>query len=350
MSEFIGLDVAKKETAYCIKDSEGKILARGRTASDPDALFAVMKEHSLCPERIVLETGTLSNWLARELCARGLEVTVIDARVAHAFLRFQHNKTDENDATQLAELARVKFYRAVALKGEQAQKWRILLKGRAHMVGQRVARQNAIRGFLSALGLRFDKGAGTFAKKVHEILIERPDVAYIFDPLVDELEALERAIRKLDKAVSEQAKADRVCRLLMTIPAVGPVTALAYLATIDQADRFGKSRSVGAYIGLTCKRMQTGETDYSGRITRNGDQLLRSLLYGAANSLLTVVRKAHPLKDWARRLKKRSSHKKACVALARKLAVIMHRMIINEEEFRWPSQDNETNTKEFAAA
>ena len=350
MSEFIGLDVAKKETAYCVMDSEGKILAQGRTTSDPDALFAAIKEHSLCPERIVLETGTFSNWLASELCARGLEATVIDARIAHAVLRFQHNKTDENDAVQLADLARTKYYRAVALKGEQAQKWRMLLKARSHMVGQRVARQNTIRGLLGGLGLRFERGAGTFAKKVHEILIERSDLAYMFDPMVDELEALERAIRQLNKAVSEQAMADPTCRLLMTIPAVGPVTALAYMATIDQADRFGKSRSVGAYVGLTSKRMQTGETDYSGRITKNGDQLLRSLLYGAANNLMSVVRKAHPLKDWARRLKKRSSHKKACVALARKLTVIMHRMIINDEEFRWPSKDNETSTEEFAAA
>lgn len=350
MSEYIGLDVAKKETAYCIKDESGKLLARGKVASDPDALFAAIKEHCLCPERIVLETGTLSNWLASELCARGLPVTVIDARLAHAVLRLQHNKSDENDASQLADLARTGFYRSVALKREQAQKWRILLKARTHMVGQRIARQNAIRGLLGTLGLRFATGASPFIKKVRAILVEQPDLAFIFEPLVQELEALERAIRQLDRAVSDQAKADRACRLLMTIPAVGPVTALAYLATIDQADRFGKSRSVGAYIGLTSKRMQTGETDYSGRISRNGDKMLRSLLYGAANSLLTRVRQAHPLKDWARRLKKRSSHKKACVALARKLAVIMHRMLINEEEFRLSPKENQARTGELAAA
>ena len=124
----------------------------------------------------------------------------------------------------------------------------------------------------------------------------------------------------------------------MTIPGVAHNTALAYVATIGEATRFARSRAVGAYLGLTSRRHQSGEMDYSGRISKHGDGLLRSLLYEAANSLLTVVRKSHPIKDWARRIKKRSSHKKACVALARKLAVIMHRMLISGETFRWPEE------------
>ena len=120
---------------------------------------------------------------------------------------------------------------------------------------------------------------------------------------------------------------------------MGPITALAFAATIDDAGRFAKSRDVGAYLGLTSRRHQSGEMDYSGRISKYGDSLLRSLLYEAANSLLTVVRKSHPLKDWARRIRKRSSHKKACVALARKLAVILHRMLVTGEAFRWPQKE-----------
>ncbi len=119
---------------------------------------------------------------------------------------------------------------------------------------------------------------------------------------------------------------------------IGPVTALAFTATIDDPKRFAKSQAVGAYLGLTTRRYQSGEMDYSGRISKHGDSMLRSLLYESANSLLSVVRKAHPLKDWARRIKKRSCHKKACIALARKLAVILHRMLITGESFRWPQQ------------
>ena len=151
--------------------------------------------------------------------------------------------------------------------------------------------------------------------------------------------ALGREIARLDKAVSARAKDDPAVRLLMTVPGVGPVTALAFAATIGDAGRFAKSRTVGAYIGLTSRRWQSGEMDYSGRISKHGDSMLRALLYEAANSLLTGVRKAHPLKDWARRVKKRTSHKKACVALARKLAVILHRMLITGEVCRWPQKE-----------
>ena len=125
----------------------------------------------------------------------------------------------------------------------------------------------------------------------------------------------------------------------MSVPGIGPVTALAYAATIDDPARFAKSRAVGAYLGLTARRFQSGKMDYSMRISKMGDAMLRSLLYEAANSLLTVVRKAHPLKDWARRIRKRHSHKKACVALARKLAVILHCMPITGELFRWPEKN-----------
>jgi transposase len=158
----------------------------------------------------------------------------------------------------------------------------------------------------------------------------------VIEPLLFAAEALKREIERLDEAVVARAKAAPACRLLMSVPGVGPVTALAFVATIDDAERFAKSRAVGAYLGLTARRFQSGEMDYSGRISKMGDGLLRSLLYEAANSMLTVVRRAHPLKDWARRVRKRSSHRQACVALARKLAVILHRMLMTGEAFRWP--------------
>jgi len=342
MAEYVGFDVSKEETSFCVKDAAGKILARGKVATDPRALFEVLREHCLCPERIVLETGTLSGWLACELAKLAIAVDVIDARQAHAVMRLQHNKTDANDAELLAEIARTGFCRPVAVKSETAQEGRVLLKARVHLGRVRRDTENAIRGLLASLGLRFPKGSAKLEARVREALEDHPELAPAIEPLLSVVAALKRENYRLDKVVMARAKGDPACRLLMTVPGVGPVTALAYVVTIGDAERFAKSRAVGAYVGLTSRRWQSGEIDYSGRISKHGDAMLRSLLYEAANSLLTVVRRAHPLKDWARRVRKRTSHKKACVALARKLAVILHRMLITGEAFRWPEKEAAT--------
>ena len=336
MVEYVGFDVSKEETAFCVKDAAGKILARGKVATDPGALFEVLRAHCLSPARIVIETGTMSGWLARELGKLGIAVDVIDARQAHAVMRLQHNNWDAKDAELLAEIARAGFCRPVEVKSETAQKARILLKARTHLVRQRRDTENTIRGLLASLGLRFPKGAGKLAGRVLEAVADDPELAATIAPLLSAVAALGREIERLDKAVMARAKGEPACRLLMTVPGVGPVVALAYVATIGDAARFAKSRAVGAYVGLTSRRRQSGEMDYSGRISKHGDAMLRSLLYEAANSLLVVVRRAHPLADWARRIRKRTSHKKACVALARKLAVISHRMLLTGEPFRWP--------------
>lgn len=339
MAEYVGLDVSKEETSFCVKNGTGEILSRGKALSDPGSLFEALRGHCLCPARIVLETGTLSGWLARGLRGHGLPVDVIDARRAHAVMKLQPNKTDANDAALLAEIARSGFCRPVVVGSEASQEQRILIKARRHLVRQRRDTENTIRGLLGALGLRFPKGSGKLSERVWAALEARPDLEAIIAPLLASVAAQKREIKRLDRTVTDAAKAMAASRLLMTVPGVGPVTALSFAATIDDAGRFAKSRDVGAYLGLTSRRHQSGEMDYSGRISKQGDGLLRSLLYEAANSLLTIVRKAHPLKDWARRIRKRSSHKKACVALARKLAVIMHRMLVTGEVFRWPQKE-----------
>jgi len=336
--EYVGLDVSKEETSFCVKDGAGKVLAEGKVATDPRSLFEAMRLHCLCPERLVMETGTLSNWLARELLKLGLQIEVIDAREAHAVLRLQHNKTDANDASVLADLARTGFCRQTHVKSEVANKMRVLLKAREHLVGQHRSCQNAIRGLLASLGHRLAKGVGKFPQRVETVLKKHPDLAAIFTPLMNEMAVLKNSIEELDRVVAATAEASAECRLLMTSPGIGPVGALAFVATMDDPSRFAKSRSVGAYVGLTSRRQQSGEMDYSGRISKHGDKMLRALLYGAASSFLNVVRRAHPLKDWARRLKKRTSHKKAVVALARKMAVVLHRMLITGEAFAWPQK------------
>lgn len=192
---------------------------------------------------------------------------------------------------------------------------------------------------MASFGHRLAKGSGPFARRVAAVLEAHPELAPAIAPLMSACQDLSRGLGRLDREVLARAKASPACRLLMSTPGVGPVTALAFAATIDDARRFAKSRAVGPYLGLTSRQWQSGEVDYRGRITKHGDALLRGLLYEAANSMLTVVRRAHPLKDWARKIKKHSGHKKACVALARKLAVVLHRMLITGQEFRWPRKD-----------
>ncbi len=344
MMEYVGLDVSKEETAYCVKDADGKILASGKVATDPDVLFAVLKEHCVCPERIVMETGTQSGWLSRELRKLGLPVECVDARRAHAMLRLQHNKTDGNDADGLTDLARLGIFRSVAIKSEAAQADRVLVKARAQLVSGCRGQENALRGLLASMGLRFPPGVAKFAERVRELVADRSDLVCVVEAMLSAREALLESIAALDSEVAHRAKRRPDCQLLMSMPHVKSLTALAYCATIDDPWRFSGSRAVGAYLGLTSRRWQSGEVDYGGRISKMGDSLMRSLLYQAAHGLLTRVRRAHPLKDWARKLKKRTSHKKACVALARKLAVILHKMLITGEPFRWP-QNEEASAK-----
>ena len=336
MKEYVGLDVSKEETTFCVMRSDGKIVATGKVPTTPVALFAMLSEHCLCPARIVMETGTMSNWLSRELGKLGIAVTVVDARHVHAVMKLQRNKTDANDAALLAEIARCGFFRAVSVSSAVSQEARMLLKARCHVVRQRCDTENVIRGLLGSMGIRFPKGAGKLAGRVGEALAARPGLKPTIAPLLRVVAVLRREIERLDKTVMARAERAPACRLLMSVPSIGPVSALAYVATIGDPARFTSSRAVGAYLGLTTRRYQSGEMDYTGRISKHGDAMLRSFLYEAANNLLTVVRRPHPLKDWARRIKKRSGHKKACVALARKLAVILHRMMITGEAFRWP--------------
>ncbi len=338
MSEYIGLDVSKEETSYCIMDRDGKILARGKVDSDPQVIFEMLKEKTLCPERIVLETGSLSSWLTEGLQERGLPVSCICARRANAAMKLNPNKTDDNDAQMLADMARTGFYNEVAIKSPKARKRRCLLKARAQLLSQRRDIDNTMRGLLASFGFRLPKGAGKLPERVRAVLAEREDLQPIFISLLEARDACFEAFKKLDDLLMQAAKNSKTCALLMTAPGVGPVTALTFVATIDDPDRFAKARAAGAYAGLTTRRYQSGEMDYTGRISKQGDGLLRAALYEAANVLLTRVRKAHPLKSWGLRLKKKKSAKKAKVAVARKLAVILLAMWRTSEAFRWPQE------------
>ncbi len=333
MSCYVGLDVSMEETAYCARDSEGRVLGHGKTATDPDAITAALERFGR-PVRIVLETGRMANWLHRGLVARDLPAVCVDARQAHAVLSQMPNKTDANDAAMLAELARTGFYRAVRVKSEAAQAMRALLKARDLVLRQRMDLDNTIRGLLTSMGVRLPKRPRKWSERVELALEANEALALALRPLLRLREDIARSLAELTRRLLAETKGSELCRRLMGVPGVGAITAYAFVATVDDPTRFAQSRSVGAYVGLTSRRYQSGEVDYAGRITRRGDTMLRTLLFEAASSLITRAGGGGALREWALRLRARVGHKKASVALARKLGVILHRMWVDGTEFR----------------
>ncbi|MBB5696039.1 IS110 family RNA-guided transposase [Muricoccus pecuniae] len=298
MTCYVGLDVSMEETAFCVRGPEGRILGQGKVATDPEAIVGALARFGH-PERVVLETGRMANWLHRQLVARDLPAVCVDARQAHAVLSQMPNKTDANDAAMLAELARTGFYRAVRVKSEASQAMRALLKARNLVLGQRMDLDNTIRGLVTSMGVRLPKGPRRWSDRV-ELALEANEALALALRLLLRLD-LARSLLELTRRLLAEARNSGLCRRLMTVPGVGAITAYAFVATVDDPTRFAHSRSVGAYVGLTSRRYQSGEINYSGRITRRGDGLLRTLLFEAASSLITRAGGGGALREWALR-------------------------------------------------
>lgn len=336
MGEYIGLDVSKSETAICMMDEQANVIFEGKCGSDPQDIFEVLKTETLCPELIVLETGTLSKWLQRGLRELGLPAEVIDARHAHGVMGLQLNKSDASDAVLLAKIAQTGFYKPVAVGSVQSQERQTFLKARKQLIKSARSTENTVRGLLTSFGVKTPRGVPKFINRIKIALEDHPNLKPSIEPLLEGIAVLRKQISIIDKRLLDDAKSDAACQLLMTVPGVGHLTAQAFVASIDDPTRFKSSRNVGAYFGLTTRRYQSGERDVSGRISKVGDSMTRALLYNAASAFLLLVQRPHPVKAWANRIKKRSGHRKAVVALARKMSVIMHRMLVTGEPFHWP--------------
>jgi len=340
MEHYIGLDVSLKQTAICIVDRTGKIVREGVVSSDPEAIAAFIKAHASHVERIGLETGPTATWLWTEMRKMALPVICIDARHAKAALKMQINKSDRNDAVGIARIMQCGWYKEVRVKDLDSHAIKALLVSRALLVKIKRDIENQIRGLLKNLGLVIGRAKmNVFLLRALQLTEGRPELAAAVAPLLKAREAIEQQIEDLDRKVLRLARNNAQVRRFMTAPGVGPITALCYFATIDDPTRFKKSSSVGAYAGLTARRYASGEVDWTGRISKCGDKMLRSYLYEAANVLLTRIAKWSVLKAWGIRLAKRSGLRKAKVAVARKLAVILHRMWIEGTEFRWSSKE-----------
>jgi transposase len=340
MDHFAGLDVSVKDTSICIVDDTGRITREVKVASEPDALLAVLLNASHRFKRTGLEAGPLSQWLFSALAEAGLPVICVETRHMRAVLKAQINKTDRNDARGIAQMMRVGLYRPVHVKTLRSQKLRMLLVHRKLLQSKSIAIENDLRGTLRNFGLKVGvAGTAKFEARIKELVENLPDLAALVEPLLVVRRVLREQIAVLHRRLLAIVRNDEVCRRLMTTPGVGPVVALTYRATIDVPARFRNSRAVGAVMGLTPCKYQSGQSDRTGAISKCGDEMLRVMLYEAAQILLMRSTKWSWLKAWAMQIARRRGIKKAIVALARRLAVIMHRIWVDGTEFRWTKQE-----------
>src|SRR3981189_3700035 len=317
MKHYAGLDVSVKETSICIVDEAGRICREMKVVSHPEDLLAVLCDPAWRLEHVGLEAGPLSQWLFSGLAEVGVPAICIETRHAKAFLKAQVNKSDRNDARGIAQMMRVGLFQPVHVKTLASQKRRALLAARKILQEKALAIENDIRGLLRNFGLKVGiVGVVGFEQRIHDLVEGVPELADIMEP-------------------SLAARDNEVCQRLMTIPGVGPVVSLAFISTVDVPARFRNSKAVGPSLGLTPVLNQSGESHRVGRISLCGDEAMRALLYEAAQVMLTRVQKWSWLKAWAMNIAKRRGQKKAIVALARRLAVIMHRMWRDGTEFRW---------------
>ncbi|GAW35451.1 transposase IS116/IS110/IS902 family protein [Roseovarius sp. A-2] len=333
MEEYIGLDVSMIETSVSIR-RDGQRIWRGKCVSDPAVIAQLVRKRAPFAKRVVFETGPLSVWFYHALCSEGLPAICIDARHAKAALDMAPNKTDANDADGLAHLAEVGFFREVRVKGFDNMLTRTLVAARRQLVRITTALSNQIRGLMKTFGLVVPAGKGSnFERNVCRLLADHPGLSEIMLPLLEAWRTTRLQSVELGRQLVAQARQEKACQLLMSIPGVGAITATAFVTAIENPDNFRRSRSVGAWLGLTTRRYQSGEVDYDGHISRRGDRHVRSLLYEAATVILTRSLADSDLRTWGLKLKGRIGFKRAAVAVARKLAVIMHAMLWDDTPF-----------------
>lgn len=321
-------------------DQNGLVVRDGTAETEPDKLIEWLKENGLAFERIGLEAGPCSSWLHKELTQAGLPAICIETRHAKAVMQAQNVKTDRNDARAIAQMMRTGWFKEVHVKGEDSQKIRAVMSSRRCLLDKRLDLDNHIRATLRTFGLKIGAvGLTAFETRVRELIAGDGDLEACVAPLLEARRRLHEQFRILTNMVMGFVRNDETCLRFMTVPGVGPLTALAFKTAIDDPARFRKSRQVGVHFGLTPRKYASGEVDYNGRISRCGDAFVREHLFEAAHTLMVRSKKWCALKAWGMRIAKRSSISNARVAVARKLAVILHRMWLDGTEFQWGAEE-----------
>lgn len=340
MPHFVGLDVSLAETNICVLDDAGAIVEETKVATDAKAVIAVLRGKRRRYGAVILEAGSISIWLLLGLRRAKLPVVCVETRHAHRILKARMNKTDRNDARGLAELARMGMYREVHVKSLECQMVRTLLAARESIQRQRLNIDIALSGILRPYGVRLGK---RFNREELPVLVKRigrvaPELKAAIDAMLRSREALRQENARLEQAIASTAESDPVCRLLMTAPGVGPMTALLFRTSVDDPSRFTNVRDVGAFLGLTRRMRASGESDPNTRISRWGHQPTRTALVRAVAHYLVRGGKPHQLRTWVQGIAARRGNLPAMVAGARKLSVVLLSMWKTGAEFRWEAQ------------
>jgi transposase len=334
MDHYVGIDVSLELSSVCVVDATGRIVREAKVASEPEALIACLRGLGLELARVGLEAGPLSQWLYAAMRDAGLPVELLETRHVRDAFKAMPVKTDRKDARGIAQLLRLGWFRPVHCKSVSAQETRALLTARKLLQTKHIDVEMSLRGLLRGFGLKVGPTTSrSFAARIRELVEGHAILTAVADALLAARETLGAQLRDLEKRLRDQARQEKRVRLLMSVPGVGVIVALTFAAAVDDPGRFRSSKTVGAHFGLAPKRYQSGETDVTGRISKMGDADVRTTLYEAAHIILTRPVKGSALKSWAARLARRTGMRKAKVALARKLAVVMHRMLVTGKPF-----------------
>jgi len=335
MDYYAGIDVSLEESSVCVVDSDGKIVREAKVLSEPEALIAWFDSLGLRLARIGLEAGPLSQWLYAAMKKTGLAVELLETRHVRDAFKAMPVKTDRKDARGIAQLMRLGWFRPVHCKSMSAQEVRALLTARKLVQSKLFDMEMSLRGILRGFGLKVGATKPTrFGSRIEELVAGHATLETVAKALLAAHEVLLRELKGFENRVRVMARDDKRVRLLMSAPGVGVIVGLTYVAAIDDPGRFKSSKDVGPHFGLTPKKYQSGEKDIRGRISKIGDASVRTALYEAAHIILTrPIKGASMLKSWAMKLAGRAGMKKAKVALARKLGVILHRMWVDGTPF-----------------
>lgn len=359
MTHFIGLDVSNKDTKVCIV-KKGKVVKRFSVASDPDSIGEAIKKINLDIQKIGLEAGCLSHWIMDGLLKQGLNVVCLETRRMAAIIKTNINKTDKNDAKEIAIAVENGNYREVHHKSEDSINIKVMMSARSAIVHQLTNFKGTVRGLLKIYGIKLKPtlsnhnfvdevlGQLKWGDFTPEEIKPKTDFSPVKD-LLDIIQVLIEKLNKLDNEVEEISKKYAIVQKFMTVDGVGPITALSYMTNIDDPKRFKYSRSVGAYVGCTPKQYSSGESVIQGGISKCGPKDLRTLLYEAGMSILTRTKKWSRLKAWGLKIERKKGTKAAAVAIGRKLAIIMHRMWMENTEFCYgdPKSKQEKKDKDL---
>jgi transposase len=339
VTHFVGLDASKRTTSICVMDVDGNVVKEGTVETNPSAIADYLRGYRRRYRRVGLESTGFAPWLYEGLAKAGLPIICIEARHAHGVLKARLNKTDRNDANGIADLMRVGIYRAVHVKTRESQEAKLLLAARVLLKRKLRDVENFIRSALLQYGLKIAAGATrTFARRAATMAAARADpfLSLLVTELLCGRDVLAAKVEVLEGRIARRVKSDPVCQRFLTVPGVGGLTALAFRSAIDVPERFPTSRSVGAHLGLTPRAYRSGTISRQGGISKCGDQPARSALFMAATVFLTRSKRPSRLQSWGLDLRARKGARLAIVALARKLAIILHRMWLHDTDFDDP--------------